>query len=732
LDRGTNIFVIDKIVRYVHFIGGLGYNLALSDSQLLEDEMNKTTFPRRPKQIAQALLLLTILFFSLGMGNVNSVAASTALNQESCGQMLADAEARFLSVLAPDGSVPANPTASAAAQEYINVSKLCYENLEGQKQAGTLQAETPSFIDDGGLFLDPASSGQFVLTNTKWGSNSQGTSGGTVTYSFMGNGKSFSAESYGNSVAITSLPGFQPCFITDIQHAFAAWQAVSNIRFVQVNDSGSAFNAPGATGDIRIGAHTFDGPSGTLAHAYYPPPNGDSAAGDLHIDSAENWSCNTNGIDIGVVAMHEIGHSIGLLHENTSSVAVMDPTYNPSLATLQSDDINGAIRIYGGTVVVAAPPPNDSVANATVIGSLPFSQILDTTGATTDGPAGQVLCSGAYINKGTKNVWYKYTTPGSSASTIKVSFDTLGSNYDTYIAVRTSGLSLVGCNDDTATGFQSQLVVKLNGGTSYYIEVAQYNGNTPGNIPNPEPPAGTLKFRALASGGADTVGVFRPSNGLIYLKNSNTTGFADIGINYGQGGDYPVTGDWDGNGTDTIGVYRAGSFLLRNSNTVGFADLAFAFGSSGDQPIAGDWNGDGIDTIGVYRRTTFTFYLRNSNTAGPADIVFSLGAPGDIGIAGDWTKKGYDTVGVFRPSNGVIYLKNTNTPGFADIGINYGQGGDKPVTGDWNNDGFDTIGVLRGNTFLLRNSNTPGFADLSFALGVPGDMPIAGNWDGIP
>ena len=55
---------------------------------------------------------------------------------------------------------------------------------------------------------------------------------------------------------------------------------------------------------------------------------------------------------------------------------------------------------------------------------------------------------------------------------------------------------------------------------------------------------------------AFTVGVFRPSNGLLYLKNSNTTGFADIAINYGLGGDYPVVGDWDGNGTATIGIYR--------------------------------------------------------------------------------------------------------------------------------------------------------------------------------
>src|SRR6266511_5497084 len=132
----------------------------------------------------------------------------------------------------------------------------------------------------------------------------------------------------------------------------------------------------------------------------------------------------------------------------------------------------------------------------------------------------------------------------------------------------------------------------------------------------------------------DTTGVFRPSNGLLYLKNSNTTGFADVAINYGLPGDYPVVGDWDGNGTATIGIYRNGMFYLRNSNTIGYADLVFAFGDPGDQPIAGDWNGDGKDSIGVYRNGTF--YLRNNNTIGFADLVFALGIPGDMPIAGNW------------------------------------------------------------------------------------------------
>jgi glucose/arabinose dehydrogenase len=230
----------------------------------------------------------------------------------------------------------------------------------------------------------------------------------------------------------------------------------------------------------------------------------------------------------------------------------------------------------------------------------------------------------------------------------------------------------------------------------------------------------------------DTTGVFRPSNGALYLKNTHDTGFADIQINYGLGGDYPVTGDWNGDGVDTIGVYRNSLFYLRNSNTIGFADIVFAFGSLGDQPIAGDWNGNGVDTIGVYRSSTGTFYLRNSNSTGAPDMVFSLGIPGDVGIAGDWNGDGLDTTGVFRPSNGVIFLKNTNSTGFADIALNYGLPGDQPVTGDWNNDGVDTIGIYRNGTFYLRNSNTVGFADIVFGLGNPGDMPIAGDWDGLP
>jgi hypothetical protein len=108
----------------------------------------------------------------------------------------------------------------------------------------------------------------------------------------------------------------------------------------------------------------------------------------------------------------------------------------------------------------------------------------------------------------------------------------------------------------------------------------------------------------------------------LYLKNSNISGFADAALNYGLPGDYPVVGDWDGDGDVTIGIYRNGTFYLKNSNEIGFADNVFPFGQPGDQPIAGDWDGDGDDTIGIFRPSNAQFFLRNTNSQGTPDVSF--------------------------------------------------------------------------------------------------------------
>jgi hypothetical protein len=93
------------------------------------------------------------------------------------------------------------------------------------------------------------------------------------------------------------------------------------------------------------------------------------------------------------------------------------------------------------------------------------------------------------------------------------------------------------------------------------------------------------------------------------------------------------------NGLDTIGVVSGvAAWFLRDLNTGGPADHVFTYGplGLGWVPIAGDWDGDGTTTVGLYAQSTGSFFLRNTTTPGPADVVFSYGPPGLTPVVGNW------------------------------------------------------------------------------------------------
>ncbi|MCA9098411.1 MAG: hypothetical protein KDA36_08495, partial [Planctomycetaceae bacterium] len=97
-----------------------------------------------------------------------------------------------------------------------------------------------------------------------------------------------------------------------------------------------------------------------------------------------------------------------------------------------------------------------------------------------------------------------------------------------------------------------------------------------------------------------------------------------------------------------IGVYRnTGYFLLdQNGNRVwdgNIIDSYFGFGLSTDVPVSGDWNQDGIDDIGVVRGKQWYLDRNGSRSwnGGVIDLTFSFGNPTDTPIVGRWAPKGF-------------------------------------------------------------------------------------------
>lgn len=119
-----------------------------------------------------------------------------------------------------------------------------------------------------------------------------------------------------------------------ITSAFGQWQAASryfNFTFVPVGTGEDVRVVFGGTNlDPRFG-----GSGGVLGSAGYPE------RGNLQLDSAETWTAN--GL-LGL-ALHEIGHLLGLSHSNTPNTTMYP--YVPSLVTIDVQSQNAIAAMYG-------------------------------------------------------------------------------------------------------------------------------------------------------------------------------------------------------------------------------------------------------------------------------------------------------------------------------------------------------------------------------------------------
>ncbi len=227
-----------------------------------------------------------------------------------------------------------------------------------------------------------------------------------------------------------------------------------------------------------------------------------------------------------------------------------------------------------------------------------------------------------------------------------------------------------------------------------------------------------------------TIGVVDTANGYWYLRDAigATTGFY-----FGNPGDLPFIGDWDCDGVDTPGLYRQsdGFVYLRNSNTQGLADVEFFFGNPGDRPVAGDLNGDGCDTVSIFRPSDATVHVINhlgsaGTGLGAADFSFAFGSASHTAMAADYDGDGVDEVGMHdRSAATVTYLPSLELP--AEV-IPFGNPYDSLVAGDWSGSGSTRLGVFRpvDGAFHLDGITSP------VAYGNGALVPVAGNFGPLP
>ncbi len=249
---------------------------------------------------------------------------------------------------------------------------------------------------------------------------------------------------------------------------------------------------------------------------------------------------------------------------------------------------------------------------------------------------------------------------------------------------------------------------------------------------------------------------------------------AAVTLHFGFANAIPVTGDFNGDGFDEIGVYVEGEWFidLNGNGRWDDGDLWARLGTSRDLPVTGDWDGDGKWDIGIYGRewgddrraleeeaglpdsdndthgptknipptkdhaTNRARLLRDAKArhirADVVDHVFRYGDKDHLPVAGDWNGDGVSSIGVFFDGEWKLDVDGNGRLSETDREEDFGQAGDIPLVGDWNGDGVDDIGVYRDGVCIL-DTNGNGRLDASdkrVNVGNTGDMPIVGDFNG--
>ena len=164
----------------------------------------------------------------------------------------------------------------------------------------------------------------YLLEGPKWGAAGLGSAGGVVTWAID-----------------ASVPS---TFLSDLSSAFADWATYANIQFQQVASTAAA--------QIDFSLGRIDGIDNILGETNYLFSGSQFTSAAVEFDNGEGWHLAGNkivsnhGVNLFVLALHEIGHAIGLDHYNAAPT-IMNAVLAPGVTDLRQSDIDGVEAIYG-------------------------------------------------------------------------------------------------------------------------------------------------------------------------------------------------------------------------------------------------------------------------------------------------------------------------------------------------------------------------------------------------
>lgn len=259
----------------------------------------------------------------------------------------------------------------------------------------------------------------------------------------------------------------------------------------------------------------------------------------------------------------------------------------------------------------------------------------------------------------------------------------------------------------------------------------------------------------ILSDGNDELVIWRPSNGIWYIKDITTGAYKEVG--WGINGDRPFAFYPGRTAKANIMIYRPSNATWYIRDVATGVTSYTTYGNVGDKPVPGDYDRDGITDLAVWQKYNGTpngtlavrashdgqIYKTLNVPASTYDSNYWDALSSDVLMVGNQlafpsTGNNFGTFTYWRPSTATWKMRNFNGA-YNQLGSvtnektvpNWGKSGDIPFTADFSRDGVDDLALFRPSNgfWYIKNGTSIGTnatgANTSFQYGTAEDIPFA-------